>query len=379
MAADLFDDELIELISTVPEGLFQFEIGIQSTNETTLQAVDRKTDMIKAADNIRKLISAGNINIHLDLIAGLPHEDMQSFRKSFNDVYSLKPHQLQLGFLKLLKGTKIRNEAELNGYIFRSSPPYEILYNSHISCDELLELKAVEEMVERYYNSAKFCRSSDYLIGEFFPDSYEFFKSLADYYDGKGLLYRHTALREQYDILYGFAALRLDKASLDIFSDLLKFDYLKSDNTRNLPQCIEKAGDKKFREQCFAFLMNGMNVQKYLENYIGQPAKQIIKKIHMELFRFDNSSPEKIMIFDYSSKNPRCATAVAANPDIIKYRNIFKKMNVLECTCNAPARYVVGFHLGDIFTPEKHLAPSGTINPRNHVKDSTLAGAVGAN
>ena len=159
VAADLFNEELFNILETAPQGLFQFEIGLQTTNCNTLNLINRKTDIEKIFVNVERLKKMGNIHLHLDLIAGLPEEDYNSFKNSFNQVYLLNPDQLQLGFLKMLKGSKIRTEAELYGYKYKGFPPYEVLNNSRISFDEINVLKGIEDLLDRYFNSGKFKNS----------------------------------------------------------------------------------------------------------------------------------------------------------------------------------------------------------------------------
>ena len=140
ISAKLIDPEFLALIKKAPKGLFQFEIGVQSTNNDTLKAITRNESFDDIKDNIAELINMGNCHIHLDLIAGLPFEDIKSFIKSFNDVFSLKPHMLQLGFLKLLRGSKLRLDAEKYGIVYNQHPPYEVLSTKHLSYDDILLL-----------------------------------------------------------------------------------------------------------------------------------------------------------------------------------------------------------------------------------------------
>ena len=183
VAADLINDELVELFKTAPEGLFQLEIGVQSTNDKTIKAIDRKTDfeMIKRA--VKLVQKAGGVHMHLDLIVGLPFEDFNSFGKSFDDVFNLRPDVLQLGFLKLLRGTKIRSEEEKYGYRYNSKPPYEVLKNDFISYEDVLLLKGIEEVFERYYNSGVFKGAMEYLLKKY-NSPFEMFKKLWLFYDG---------------------------------------------------------------------------------------------------------------------------------------------------------------------------------------------------
>ena len=156
IAADILTEEEIDLLSRMRPGLVQLEIGVQTVNEKTLGAINRSAKFEKIADRVKRISAAKNIHQHLDLIAGLPYEDYDSFKDSFDAVYALKPQELQLGFLKVLRGSQMHQEAEKYGILYRSQPPYEVLATKWISCDELLRLKEVEEMVEVYYNSQQF-------------------------------------------------------------------------------------------------------------------------------------------------------------------------------------------------------------------------------
>ena len=167
VAADLINDEVIEVLKTAPKGLFQLEIGVQSTNGRVIDAIDRKTDFEKIRYAVTKIKEQCEIHMHMDLIAGLPYEDINSFKKSFDDVFSLRPDVLQLGFLKLLRGTKIRKEESLFNYRYTDNPPYEILENDFMTFDDILLLKGIEDVFEKYYNSGVFKRGIEYLLKQF--------------------------------------------------------------------------------------------------------------------------------------------------------------------------------------------------------------------
>lgn len=310
-AADLFDEEIIEILSRAPKGLIQFEIGIQSTNEVTLEAVKRKTNIKKVLYYVKRLMELGNIHIHVDLIAGLPFEDYSSFRKSFNDVYNLFPHQLQLGFLKMLKGSAIRNESLKYGYKFREYPPYEILGNEFLSYEDIVKLKRIEEVLERYYNSARFERSLKYIINGFFDSPFEFFEEFSLFYLKEGCFERSISSRELYTILLKFIAESNRKVDLTLLNELLKFDFLISDNTNNLPVGIERIFKESFKTKCFEFLKTSDNIAKFLPDFCGEPPKKIFNRVHFELFRYNItenvSIPTKkdtVILFNYSEKNP---------------------------------------------------------------------------
>ncbi|GAE90029.1 DUF4080 domain-containing protein [Acetivibrio straminisolvens] len=288
---------MFDILSRAPKGLIQFEIGIQSTNEATLEAVNRKTDIKKVFDNIKKLKEFGNIHIHVDLIAGLPFEDYNSFMNSFNEAYELYPHQLQLGFLKLLKGSAIRQECKKHSYKFRQYPPYEILSNAYLSFDDIIRLKKIEELLERYYNSARFQRTLKYLVEGFFPLPAAFFEEFSRYYEKAGYYERSISARELYTILLDFASTIKLKADMVLINELLKFDFLVSDNTNNLPKGLERLYIDDFRARCFEFLKSKENIEKFLPEFLDMPAKKIYNEVHFEAFRFnvadDNGIPEK--------------------------------------------------------------------------------------
>ncbi len=311
-AADLFDDEMIEMLSRAPEGLIQFEIGVQTVNADALRAVGRKTDLEKLFANVRKLSAPCNIHLHLDLIAGLPYENMESFGDSFNWVYSCKPQQLQLGFLKLLKGSRIRQEAELYGYKFRKYPPYEVLGNRFISADELILLKGVEELVERYYNSGRFVRSLDYIISSCFESPFDFFTDFYRYNSEKGLLDKPLSARQLYTVMLDYSKRYEPKLRSEVLNDLLKFDFLSSNNTANLPDGLKRNIEPGFKERCFDFLKDDGNVVKYLPQYASRPPKEIFKKVHFESFDFDvtqdinrveNERQPVVILFDYGTRS----------------------------------------------------------------------------
>ena len=316
-AADLFDEEMLELLSEFPAGLVQFEIGIQTTNPYTLEAINRKTDIEKVRDNVLKLNKPGNIHLHLDLIAGLPHEDYPSFIKSFNDVYAMKPHQLQLGFLKMLKGSRVRAEAEAHGYRYREYPPYEVFCNNYISFDDMLELKGIEELVERYYNSGRFQRTLGFIVEKFFKSPFGFYSEFYRFCNDNGHLERPVSAREHYNILYDFTASigyqKEDGRLLSTVNELMKFDYLSSDNTNNLPKALVRHITKDFHDRCFEFLKSEANIKKYLPEYEGTPAKKLFKHLHFEAFGYDITGKTEasgfeaantVVVFDHSCKDP---------------------------------------------------------------------------
>lgn len=311
VAADLFDDEMIQILSQAPSGLIQFEIGIQTTNVKTLESIDRKTDINKVFKNIKKISSLGNIHLHLDLIAGLPYESYNSFVKSYNDVYNFLPNQLQLGFLKMLKGSKIRREREGFGYKFRDYAPYEILENNFLSYEELQELKGIEDILDKYYNKGKFNKTINYVIKNFFSSPFDFYKRFYLFNLKNGFYNKKIAGRELYDILYKFLSEVLPSEILLYANELLKFDFLSTDNTRNLPSCIHREYEPSLKMKSFEFLKETRNIKKFLPGFWGIPAKSVFKSVHFEIFKYDvNKEAEaqvhmgkNVVLFNYTSKN----------------------------------------------------------------------------
>lgn len=308
-AADLFDDEMLNLLSEAPAGLIQLEMGIQTANETALKEINRKTDLDKLSSNIIRLMNMRNMNIHLDLIAGLPFEDIHSFRKSFNFAFGFHPHQLQLGFLKLLKGSGLRRNSEMYGYKFRKYAPYEVLCSSSLSYEELLELKGIEEMLERYYNSGRFFASLKFLLS-YFKSPYEFFQEIDRLYREKGGYSRSVPGRELYAILLEYCR----TAGLDAkrLNDLLRFDFFVSDNSGNLPCGLDRRIEKGFREKCLEYIKMNIEKDHSLYGTSGYVSKHVLKDLHFEEFDFDvvrfletEELLEKriVVLFDYSSRD----------------------------------------------------------------------------
>ncbi|MCQ2550997.1 MAG: DUF4080 domain-containing protein [Clostridia bacterium] len=224
ICGDLLDDKTIALLSKARKGLFQFEVGIQSINPMTLAAVDRKDNVYPVLYAVSKIIELGNIHVHVDLIAGLPFEDYHSFEKSFNKVYALGADNLQLGFLKLLKGTKIRNEAEKHGYVFSPKAPYQVISNSYISAKELARLKMIEEVLDLYSNKGGFRNTLDYLLKDREP--FNFFEELSSFYYENGFQHASHKKEDLYRILYAFDESCKEYLERDM-DETLNFDAVK--------------------------------------------------------------------------------------------------------------------------------------------------------
>lgn len=230
IAADIMDDEEIELLNTLRPGLVQLEIGVQSTNCETLEAINRKTDFAKITDVVNKLNKAGNIHIHLDLIAGLPHEDLASFKNSFDDVYSLHPDQLQLGFLKVLHGTSIEDSVEEYGIVAKQEPPYEVLMTKYITYDDVILLKRVEEMVEMYYNSNQFPNTIAELE-KLYKSMFSLYEDLAKFYEDHNYFTNYPARSQRYKIFLNFIHEHYSELT-EVFRETLIKDYLLRESGR---------------------------------------------------------------------------------------------------------------------------------------------------
>ena len=269
LAGSLIDDKAIEILKNAPEGILQFEIGVQSTNENTISAIGRSIEFEDVKENVKKILALGNIHIHLDLIAGLPYENYESFGKSFDDVVSIRPHVLQLGFLKLLKGSRIREQENIFGYRYKEKAPYEIMENNYISFDEIIRLKHIEEVFERYYNSGDFSRSMDYLFLHN-ESPFRVFEFIADYFAKNNLFEIPVSLEKHYELLE------------ELFPERDFADYVRTDRLTNRKTKLSYENESEFKNKCFEFLKNEKNVEKYLPEYKGLPPRKIYTKLRFE-------------------------------------------------------------------------------------------------
>lgn len=315
LSADILTDEEVSFVRKFRPGLAQFEIGVQSTNPKTIEAIHRKMDLDRLRKRVSQIQEGRNIHQHLDLIIGLPYEDITSFRKSFNDVYAMKPDQFQVGFLKVLKGSPIHQQALEYGIVYQSVPPYEVLYTNWITYDEVRRLKLVEEMVERYYNSMQFEASVPYLVS-FFEDAFGFYDTLGQYFKEKGYITVQQSRMQNYEILYDFAkeCMAQKGIELSLVRELLIFDLYARENLKKEPAFL--AGrvltDKQKEEERF-FYQNEEMVARYLEGYESYSWKQMLRMTHMEWFSYDIPAfvagyglkrKDTVVLFDYEKRNP---------------------------------------------------------------------------
>ncbi len=299
VAADLIGEEELAVFRQMRPGLIQLEIGLQSTNPETIQEIRRVMDIDKLRDTMLTIRSFHNIHQHLDLIAGLPYEDFVTFKKSFNDAYEMKPNQLQLGFLKVLKGSYMGEQAKNYQIQYQDVQPYEVLSTRWITYDEILALKKIEEMVEVYYNSAQFEHVLRYLI-PFFESAYAFYEALGDYYEDKQLFgigfkreARYEALREfckgwfekcgektvHDESLIGNDRNGRQKFRLDILDSLLTFDYYLRENAKSRPSWAKEEPIEK--SVYHAFFKNGGTEEITLTGE-GYNSKAAARMMHIE-------------------------------------------------------------------------------------------------
>ena len=312
IAADLLDKDELDLLSTMRLGLVQLEIGVQSTNEKTLEAIRRKTDIEEICEITETINSWHNIHQHLDLIAGLPWEDLESFKKSFNDVYEMEPEQLQLGFLKVLKGSYMEELIPTCDLLYSAAPPYEVLCTKWLSYGDVLELKDIEEMTEVHYNSRQFTCTLKELEKEF-DTPYEMFSFMAGYYNKNHLFGISHSRIARYEILWKIIQERLEKngkcetqgkpenggvsEKLEQYRDLLMTDLYLRENVKSRPTFArDLSSSKDFVRE---FFQKEEKTPEYLSGYEGYDSRQMAKMAHLEPLR-DGT----YLLFDYKKRDP---------------------------------------------------------------------------
>jgi len=292
ISADLLTEEEIELLNSMRKGLVQLEIGVQSTNPDTIREINRSMDLCKLKNAVQKVNAAGNIHQHLDLIAGLPYEDYMSFHDSFNEVYAMRPEQLQLGFLKVLKGSAMEEQAWEYGVGYRKTPPYEVLYTKWLSYDEIIRLKQIEEMVELFYNSGQFAYTIRFLE-ELFDDAFKMYEALAAYYEANDYLTASSKRISHYEHLLDFINGYMFKMKTDtqtvgelteICRQYLLFDCYLRENMKTAPPFAEDAAI--FKDYLRAFYQKEEAERKYLPSYGQFDSKQMAKMTHVEFFTY---------------------------------------------------------------------------------------------
>lgn len=305
--AEIISEKFIDFLKNVPSGWFDFEIGIQSTYLPALNAVNRKAHWETLEHNIKLLRDLGNIHIHLDLIAGLPNESYREFSNSFNNVYSLKPDMLQLGFLKLLKGSPIRKEAARYQYVFQAKAPYQVLANHIITYDEMIGLKNIENLVNRYYNTHIIEETLDYVIGKVFSNNaFKFFEEFARYWDKEGLFYLGHKRDREYSIVKEFIDFNYPDHAVMV-NQTLKYDYFKNNKSYQPPDRIITNPNIDTINILNNLLKNEEFVVSNLPHMNGKTVREMKKYLHLEFFDFnplkDYSEPGYLMfVYDLSNK-----------------------------------------------------------------------------
>jgi len=311
ISADIVDSDTLSVLKRARKQLFQLEIGVQSTNIDTLSEIQRKTNLNRLFENVMAIKELKNIHQHLDLIAGLPFEDYNSFGKSFDDVYSAFPQQLQLGFLKLLRGSGLRKNSKIYGIVYNPKAPYEILFNDMISFDEMITLKFIAEIVEIYYNSGK-CVNTIKFVVSYFERPFLFFEKFSLYWvDNKYHEVSHNKMR-LYTIIYEFSRLYVE--DIDKLKDVIKFDMFLNDNVKNFPCWLEQNDFEGTKSFARGFFDKQENIIKYIPHLAEFTPKQIARMCHIEKFSYnvfesaenDFSQVRKedcFILFDYYGKN----------------------------------------------------------------------------
>lgn len=298
ISADILREEEIALLNRFRPGLAQLEIGVQSTNPETIRAIHRAMDVERLEKIVAAIHRGQNIHQHLDLIAGLPYEDYESFGRSFDRVYGMQPEQLQLGFLKVLKGSDMHDNAEKYGIRYLEQPPYEVLYTNWISYGEIRRLKRIEEMVELYYNSGQFTHTLP-VLEKAFPGPFAMYEALADHYQEKGYFTNSPARAYRYQILLEFASLK-DPENREIYRELLIYDMYLRENLKSRPSFAAEITEEQ-KQDIRRFYQTEEQERRYLPAYAEYDWKQLSRMTHMEPFRY----PEPhYVLFDYQERNP---------------------------------------------------------------------------
>lgn len=311
IAADLLTEDEIELLAKMRPGLVQLEIGVQSTNPDTLKAINRICDMKHLKDVIDRIHSGRNIHQHLDLIAGLPYEDYESFGRSFDDVYAMQPQQLQMGFLKVLKGSPMEEEAQKYGIQYLSRAPYEVLSSHWLPYKDVLRLKKIEEMVEIYYNSNQFEHILKVML-PVFPSPFAMFERLADFYEEQGYFTESPARSYRYQVLLHFME-RYDKERMAFYCEVMTYDMYLRENLKSRPDFAIDL--QPYKDTIKSFYIAEEKMPDLLAGYKGYHSAQMMKMTHMEPFHYpvmkDSVEEMKIrleqpvyVLFDYKKRNP---------------------------------------------------------------------------
>lgn len=311
ISSDLLGEEELELFAKMRPGLIQLEIGVQSTNGETVDAIHRHMDLDKLFHYVDRVHELGNIHQHLDLIAGLPYENYERFGCSFDDLYAHEPDQLQLGFLKVLKGTMMEEEVKKYSILYRNQPPYEVLGTKWLSYDEIILLKGVEELVELYYNSGQYTLTLKYAV-PFFGSPFRFYEMFSAWYRGKGYHKLNHNRLEKYNILREFLREHIDENEWDTLDEIMLYDMYLRENVKGRPAWAKDTAQYKkewkalYREQGEKLFPEDVQAGIY-------DSKRAANQSHIEVFeinikKFEQSGQvekkQVFCLFDYSRRNP---------------------------------------------------------------------------
>lgn len=306
ITADLINDEEIALLNTMRPGLVQLEIGVQSTNRETLREIRRVMDFKDLSSVVKKIDRGQNVHQHLDLIAGLPYEDLERFKQSFNDVYSLKPEQLQLGFLKVLKGSWLYQNREAYGLVYQPDPVYEVMSTKWLSFDDILHLKGIEAVVEIFYNSHQFDKSVAFLSG-FFKTPFDFYEALAAFYEARGLKQVNHKRITRYEHLLEFSKNYTEETAL--VKELLIYDLYAREHLKTRPLWAKSQEGKK--EEIADFYSS--EAEKYVPSLTGLSYRKLRFESHLEFFDYDLKAAwekgeihlcKNRVLFNYAKRSP---------------------------------------------------------------------------
>ncbi len=286
VTAHLLDEEMLNFLSTVKEGLFQFEVGVQSTNNKVIEAVGRTTDFPKLREVTKRIKSFKRIHQHLDLIAGLPYEDYESFARSFDDVYEIRPEKIQLGFLKLLKGSELRALEDRYGFKYLNKAPYEVLETNYIDYDHIRKLKGIDGLVDSYYNEEIFKNSIEYAINENYRSAFKFFEDFAAYFEEKDYHKVKHNRRKLYDILMDFYRDK-DLKNVSVFNELLKLDFIENNKGLKIPSRITRQKMDIGKADIHTILKDQDLLKTKLKDYENIGTKELIKIVQIEKYSID--------------------------------------------------------------------------------------------
>lgn len=304
ITADIINDEFLNYINKLPVSMFQFEIGVQSLNHETLNEINRRMNIEKLKKVVESIVNSRNVHIHLDLIAGLPYEDYHTFKKSFDGIHKLRAEKIQLGFLKVLKGTKIYEDMKKHGIKYRKTSPYEVICTEYISVEELLQLKNIEELVDKYYNEKYFEKSLQYIISNIFTESeFEFYEHFSLYWQNNDLYKMSHSRKKLYRILYDY--IKLSGYFTDEFVSCLRYDYVFNNQFEDLPDYLNKQAEEKYK-----FIKRQLsNEEKFREMYFKNMNKDTRLSNEFRITDIGNNA----VLFVYKDKDNifnRCETHI---------------------------------------------------------------------